>query len=117
MFRSLKGNASALVAGFCCLVGPALATPPANVDWPLHGLDAANSRYSALTDVTAANVGKLQRAWSLHTGYKGSFQATPVVRDGVMYVSTPFNHVLAVDAATGKERWRYQHVLKRKEMC
>ncbi len=47
----------------------------------------------------------------------GSFQASPIVRDGVMYVSTPFDHVLALDAATGRELWRYTHVLTRKDSC
>ena len=86
-------------------------------DWPMHGLDASNSRFSALAQVSTANVAQLARAWSVHTGKIGSFQATPIVVDGVMYVSTPFNHVLALDAATGKQRWRYEHVLTRKDTC
>ena len=117
MLRISRRFAWALVVGLGCLAGGVRAAPPAGVDWPLHGLDAANTRFSPLNEVGTGNVSKLVRAWSLHTGYKGSFQATPVVRDGVMYVSTPFNHVLAVDAATGEEKWRYQHVLNRKETC
>lgn len=93
------------------------AVPVTNTDWPLHGLDYANTRYSPLTQISEANVAGLQRAWSVHTGVLGSFQATPVVRDGVMYVSTPFNHVIALDAATGVEHWRYKHQLVRKESC
>ena len=117
MSRSFLRFAPALFAALVSVPGLLNAAQPIGVDWPLHGLDAANTRFSPLADVATGNVSKLVRAWSLHTGYKGAFQATPVVRDGVMYVSTPFNHVLAVDAATGQERWRYQHVLKRKEMC
>jgi len=107
----------AAVLSLLCGGGFASAAPPANTDWPLHGLNYANTRFSPLTDITRDNVAGLQRVWSVHTGVKGSFQATPLVRDGVMYVSTPFNHVIALDAATGAERWRYQHELKRKENC
>lgn len=86
-------------------------------DWPLYGLDHTNQRFSPLAQIDTANVGRLQRAWTVKTGVPGSFQATPIVRDGVMYVSTPFDHVLALDAASGKELWRYTHVLTRKDSC
>lgn len=86
-------------------------------DWPLHGLDHTNQRFSPLTQISSANVGGLVRAWTVKTGVRGSFQATPIVRDGVMYVSTPFDHVLALDAATGAERWRYTHELTRTDSC
>jgi glucose dehydrogenase len=91
------------------------ALPP--TDWPLYGLDYSNQRYSPLAQIDSGNVARLARAWTIKTGVPGSFQATPIVRDGVMYVSTPFDHVLAVDAATGRELWRYTHVLTRKEFC
>ena len=92
------------------------SVPPAT-DWPLYGLDYANTRFSPLTQIDKGNVAGLTRAWTVKTGIPGTFQASPVVRDGVMYVSTPFNHVLALDAATGKELWRYTHQLTRKDSC
>ncbi len=116
----------AACASYALLLGAVLTSNPAratdagalpDTDWPLHGLDYSNSRFSPLAQIDSTNVGKLTRAWSLKTGVRGTFQATPVVRDGVMYVSTPFNHVLALDAATGAERWRYQHELQRKDSC
>lgn len=110
----------ALMLGAVLNSSPAPATETGAVpdtDWPLHGLDYSNSRFSALAQIDSTNVGQLTRAWSLKTGVRGTFQATPVVRDGVMYVSTPFNHVLALDAATGAERWRYVHELQRKDSC
>ena len=86
-------------------------------DWPLYGLDYSNTRFSPLTQIDKGNVAGLTRAWTVKTGIPGTFQASPVVRDGVMYVSTPFNHVLALDAATGRELWRYTHQLTRKDSC
>lgn len=108
----------------CVLLAGGTFQPPAraaealpDTPWPLHGLDYDNTRFSPLAQIDERNVKRLTRAWSLKTGVRGTFQATPIVRDGVMYVSTPFNHVLALDAASGTERWRYVHELKRKDSC
>ena len=55
------------------------------------------------------NVNNLKLAWQYQTGIKASFQSTPLVHEGIMYVSLPFNHVIALNAKTGKEIWRYEH--------
>ena len=70
------------------------------------------------TQINVANVKKLSLAWKHNSGVSGSFQTTPIVQNGVMYFSLPFNHVVALDAKTGKELWRYTHD-KRKDwqMC
>lgn len=81
----------------------------ANQDWPSFGRDYANQRFSANQQINRDNVKDLGLAWQFKSGVKAAFQATPIVVDGVMYVSLPFNHVLALDAKTGKELWRYQH--------
>jgi glucose dehydrogenase len=86
-------------------------------DWPLHGYDHANTRFSPLTQIYRGNVADLDLVWELRTGRQGSFQATPIVVDGVMYLSTPYNDVLALDAATGRQLWRYSHDLRRQEFC
>lgn len=86
-------------------------------DWPLHGHDYGNTRFSPLRQVTRENVGKLQLAWTINTGRKASFQTTPIVVDGVMYITTPYNDVLALNAATGEQVWRYNHVLRTEEFC
>ncbi|ACT48120.1 pyrroloquinoline quinone-dependent dehydrogenase [Methylotenera mobilis] len=78
-------------------------------DWPLHGRDYTNQRLSPLTQINTQNINKLSLAWSFKTGVSASFQATPIVQNGVMYVALPYNHVVALDAKTGKEIWRYQH--------
>jgi len=81
----------------------------ANQDWPSFGGDYANQRFSANQQINRDNVKDLGLAWQFKSGVKAAFQATPIVVGGVMYVSLPFNHVVALDAKTGKELWRYQH--------
>lgn len=79
-------------------------------------------RYSPLQQITAANVGRLRVVWAFHTGDKSSgtdqvprsgFESTPVVLNGTLYITTPFNRVIALDAETGTERWVYDPHLDR----
>jgi alcohol dehydrogenase (cytochrome c) len=67
--------------------------------------------YSPLSQINAANVGKLQRVWMLETGQVNGHEAPPIVSDGVMFVSTPGKQVIALEAATGRVLWRYQRPL------
>jgi quinoprotein glucose dehydrogenase len=85
-------------------------------DWGWYGGDAGGSRYSSLDQINRTNVGQLKPAWELHVGdvsdgsngrSKSEFEATPIVVSGTMYLSTPFNRVLAVDPETGKEKWTF----------
>ena len=64
--------------------------------------------YSPLDKINAANVGKLQLAWSLSTGQTEGHQAPPIVNNGFMYVTTPGAQVIAIEAKTGREIWRYK---------
>jgi len=80
-----------------------------NQDWPSFGLDYTSQRFSPITQINTKNVKDLNLAWKHNTGVIGSFQTTPIVQNGVMYFSLPFNHVVALDAKTGKELWRYNH--------
>ncbi|MGH9450895.1 MAG: pyrroloquinoline quinone-dependent dehydrogenase [Terriglobia bacterium] len=73
-------------------------------------------RFSPLTEINKNNVASLKIAWVFHTGdisrgengrQKSSFESTPIMVDGTLYVSTPFSRVIALDPATGKERWGY----------
>ena len=100
---------------FAALLGP-LAVQAAQ-EWPLHGLDMGNQRLSPITTVDPGNVRKLVPKWIWQSGVVGTFQATPIVVDGVMYVSLPFSHVAALDAASGRELWRYQHKKRVEKMC
>ena len=71
-------------------------------------------RFSPLTQITPANVGQLQVAWTYHmkpagaTARFASSEVTPLVIDGTMYLSTPYSRVVALDPTTGKEVWAYQ---------
>lgn len=85
--------------------------------WLLHGRDYSARRYSPLDRINTRNAGKLVPRWIYQTGTAATFQTTPLVADGVMYLSAPFSHVIALDAATGKERWRYEHKSKAEKLC
>ncbi len=85
-------------------------------NWPYYGGDQAGSRYSPLTGITRTNVANLQVAWEWKTGeaplpeFKttpGMFEVTPLEIDGVLYLSTPYNRVVALDAASGHELWAF----------
>jgi PQQ-dependent dehydrogenase (methanol/ethanol family) len=76
-------------------------------NWLGHGRTYAEQRYSPLAQVNDGNVRDLGLAWSVELDTNRGQEATPIVVDGVMYVSTAWSKVLALDAATGKVLWRY----------
>jgi quinoprotein glucose dehydrogenase len=86
----------------------------AETEWPTYGHDAGGMRFSPLKQITPANVARLEPAWTYHlrktkNGAQSSrflpSQVTPLVIDGVMYLTSPYNEVIALDAATGEEMW------------
>ncbi len=85
--------------------------PAPQGEWPVYGHDAGGSRYSPLTQVSRTNVRELRPAWVYRTGDllhdRSRFEATPLMVDGTLYVSTPLGRVIALDPARGRERWRY----------
>ncbi|MDH3732695.1 MAG: pyrroloquinoline quinone-dependent dehydrogenase [Gemmatimonadota bacterium] len=105
---------------------PSAASPPAS-DWYAYGGDSGGSRYSSLTQIDRTNVDDLEVAWTYRTGdwshedgsegeatgcaacHQGDskFQTTPILADGRLYVSTPFNRAIALDPERGEELWRY----------
>jgi quinoprotein glucose dehydrogenase len=81
----------------------------ADADWPVNG-GPYNIRSSTLTQVDRTNVAQLQVAWSYdsHDSFKDSeMQSNPIVVDGTLYATTPTMHVIALDAATGREIWKF----------
>ncbi|HWF08338.1 MAG TPA: PQQ-binding-like beta-propeller repeat protein, partial [Bryobacteraceae bacterium] len=77
-------------------------------EWTINGMNWAEQRYSTMTQINPANVGKLALAWSYELGPGGgNQQATPLYSNGVIYTVTNWSIVAAVDAKTGKEIWRY----------
>lgn len=76
-------------------------------EWLSYGRDYGETRYSPLNQVNADNVSDLGLAWAYDTGTFRGLEATPLVRDGVMYATGSWSIVFAVDARTGEELWRY----------
>lgn len=87
--------------------GQAPAATSGSVDWSQVGHDDGESRYSLLSKINADNVNHLGLAWELVLGTNRGVEATPILVDGVLYVSLPWSDVIAVDARTGRELWRY----------
>ncbi|HEX3755742.1 MAG TPA: PQQ-binding-like beta-propeller repeat protein [Rhizomicrobium sp.] len=86
-------------------------------NWLLYGRTYDNQRFSPLTGIDAANVKKLRPVAIIQTGITKSFENTPIVADGVMYLETGDNHVQAWNAATGKELWSYNPPIGYNNLC
>ncbi|MEP7177274.1 MAG: PQQ-binding-like beta-propeller repeat protein [Gemmatimonadales bacterium] len=99
------------------LVLASAAAAQAAGDWSLHGHDFGGQRFSPLVQIDTLDVARLVPKWTYHSGVTATFQTTPIVTGGVMYVSLPFSGVAALDAATGRERWRYTHVSRSAKLC
>jgi alcohol dehydrogenase (cytochrome c) len=78
-------------------------------NWLTYGGDYFSHRYSPLTQITPANVKSLNLAWMYQSPIAGSWQATPLVVDGIMYLTQRQNDVVALDAVTGRAFWMYRH--------
>jgi quinoprotein glucose dehydrogenase len=100
----------------CILLTPTFLAAQAPGEWPAYGRDPGGSRFSPLTAITPENVNRLEVAWTYNTGdaevkpQRGrppALEATPLVIDGTMYLGTPTGRVIALDPATGQQRWRY----------
>ncbi len=112
---------TALACSFslAAVAAPSSADTPGN--WSAGGRDPEGTYYSPLTQINAQTVAKLGFAWSYDLGtYRGQ-EATPIVIDGVLYTSGTWGYVYAVNAATGKELWRYDpqaaHLAARHPCC
>ena len=82
-------------------------------DWPTTGVDYAETRYSRLDQINAANVKDLGLAWSYNLESTRGVEATPVVVDGIMYVSASWSVVHAIDTRTGHRIWTYDPQIDR----
>jgi quinoprotein glucose dehydrogenase len=101
-----------------CHSPPELPPPTSStrgpVDWPAYGRDPGGSRYAPIDDISRDNVARLRVAWTYRTREtdsafatrrETSLEATPLVVEGTIYLSTPLGRVIALDPATGTERW------------
>ncbi len=88
-------------------------------DWTTYGGNDWNQRYSTLKQINTGNVAQLVPRKIFQTGISrlGSFENTPIVQNGVMYVTTPYNTAMAYDLNTNKELWRYDHKLGTTIFC
>jgi quinoprotein glucose dehydrogenase len=122
---------TALLAGLAPAAEIAAAEAPANareiaaaeapgdareIGWEANGRDVQGTRYLPAREITRENAGRLELAWTYRTGEADlatetdeppSFETTPLVVEGTMYVGTPLGRVIALDPATGRERWVY----------
>jgi quinoprotein glucose dehydrogenase len=99
-----------------------LAVQSPEVSWTANGGDVLGTRYLPASEITRENVNRLEVAWTYRTGEADksfatrkppSFEATPLVVDGSMYVGTPLGRVIALDPATGRERWVFDPKIDR----
>jgi alcohol dehydrogenase (cytochrome c) len=79
--------------------------------WLTYSGDYTGRRFSPLTQITPANAARLAPQWTFQNGVVNKFEATPIVIDGVMYVTGALNHAWAIDARTGRQMWHYQRQL------
>ncbi|MEO7652230.1 MAG: PQQ-binding-like beta-propeller repeat protein, partial [Bryobacteraceae bacterium] len=108
----MKPNLWLLLAVAC-----PLGAQPAAEEWRAYGHDAGGNRYSPLKQINRENVAKLKRAWTFSIGEPdrphqdggspAAFECTPLVVDGVMYITTPSSRVIAVDPETGRKLWAF----------
>src|ERR1700726_1354681 len=113
---------------FACLWTPVLTWPQKAVaqaegegvhdsGWPSYGHDAGGTRYSPAAQINRDNVAQLKVAWTYRTGAldriegdlkeHAAFEATPILVDGRLYLSTPLDHVIALEPETGTKIWEY----------
>jgi quinohemoprotein ethanol dehydrogenase len=97
------------IALLCCAfsIEPLFAQ---EVDWPYYGNDLSNSRYQNIDQINPANVSELKPAWIFHTGIfdpNMSMEMTPLVINGVMYITTGDDDVFALNPTTGAQIWHY----------
>ena len=88
------------------VLGAATASP-ANIDWPAYLGDKERSHYSTLQHINRSNVAQLKVAWTYDTGDKGEYQANNLIVAGVLYTASPTRKVIALDAANGRELWKW----------
>jgi glucose dehydrogenase len=111
----MQKTLTAVIVGGLVMLGAAQRAAAPMQEWAVYAADAAGTHYSPLTDVDRSNVSKLELAWEWKPAEDnnpngtrpGNFQNTPLMIDNVLYVSTMYNRVVALDAETGKQLWVY----------
>src|SRR5580692_6546818 len=100
---------------------PGRAQNPPEQGWPNYGNDPGGTRYSPARQIDRTNVTQLQVAWTYRTGAlpydeeldkKAAFEATPILIDGKLFLSTPYDHVIALNAVSGVKIWEFDPKLE-----
>jgi len=93
----------------------------ADASWSAYGADPAGTRFSSATQITKSNVSQLKVAWTYRTGglphdpdldKKAAFESTPILVDGKLFLTTPYDHVIALNPQTGEKLWEYDPKLE-----
>src|SRR6266480_4360574 len=95
------------LASTLAFIGGSMAAAPVNFDWPAYLGDKGRSLYSPVAQINRSNVAQLKVAWTYETGDKGEYQANNLIIAGVLYTASPTRKVIALDAATGRELWKW----------
>ncbi len=124
MFKS-EGPVTHKLLVFLLISQSLLSSPNAlSQEWRHYGGDLAATKYSSLAEISRQNVHQLKVAWTYHTGdisdgttnpVRSAFECTPLVIDGVMYLTTPFSRVIALEAETGKPIWTFDPDLNKRQ--
>jgi quinoprotein glucose dehydrogenase len=99
-----------------CLVSLARGQSAPDSGWPAYGNDPGGTRYSPARQIDRTNVARLQVTWTYRTGdmqqavralEKAAFEVTPILVDGKLFLSTPYNHVIALHPGSGAKLWEF----------
>ena len=106
----LKRSVLTCIAGVSLAIGTSVALAEASNEWPHYGGDQSNTRYSSLNQINTGNVSTLHVVWMHSLGSLESQESTPLVIGDSMYVTTSTGpkYVFALDAKTGKTKWKYE---------
>lgn len=85
------------------------ASPRSAAEWLHYGGNYASWRHSPVDTLTPETVGELRMAWAFQTGKPGQLEVNPVLYDGILYVTSAYNRLFALDATSGALIWRYDH--------
>lgn len=118
----LRTLSTSAIQPFTSIEAPRIDVSPARLlaagkdadNWLMYGRDYGNTRFSPHTEIGKNNVRRMVPVWSFQPGVADGLQATPLYVDGVLYLTTSWNHVFAIDARTGAEIWHYRRRLPEK---
>ncbi len=112
--QGAKGSADHIRSVTGAIDGAAIvANAKATNDWPSYGLDYAETRFSKLNQINTDNVKQLGLKWSYNLQSERGVEATPLVVDGIMYVTASWSVVHAIDTRSGKKLWTFDPGVKR----